>query len=431
MTGPMQVLGRGRLSLEERVALERDYVETISLTGDVRILLRTIGSVLGRPGRDVSLAGARVAIVHDWLQGMHGSERTVEAMITTAFSDAERCDVFTFHAAHDILSPTLSAAVVREAAVARLPGSPPARPRPGPLAAAGAVHDAVVRAPGARWLRRRGVLVACVRRRRAPAPARACCTPATATRRSATCGSARSTAGGRRGIQHAALEALVGRMRRQDLRSAARPRGHIAISTAVAERIRSAYGRDAPVVHPPVEVGEFAPGGERDPDHFVWVHRLTPYKRPLEVVEAFRAMPSLRLTMVGVGPLADRVRAALPPNVTLRDWISRAELADLLASAGGFVHVGVEDFGITMVEALASGTPVLAVDRGGALDIVSDGVTGVLISDAGPPAIRAGVQRLRSTSWDHAALSASAQRFSRERFAGELRERLAELASAA
>jgi glycosyltransferase involved in cell wall biosynthesis len=95
------------------------------------------------------------------------------------------------------------------------------------------------------------------------------------------------------------------------------------------------------------------------------------------------------------------------------------------------VHVGVEDFGITMVEALASGAPVLAIDRGGALDIVADGVTGILISDARPPSIQAGVQRVRGRSWDPTALSASAQRFSRERFAGELRERLGELASAA
>jgi glycosyltransferase involved in cell wall biosynthesis len=374
----------------------------------------------------VSLAGARVAIVHDWLQGMHGSERTVEAMITTAFRDAERCDVLTFHAAHDVLSETLSAAVVRDAALTHLPGIRQRDHDPGrwrllapfmtrwfeslPLDG----YDVVVCSSHAFAVaahpRRPGVLHACY-----------CYTPIRYVWERAI--------DGRRltGAKHAAAAALAGRMRRQDLRSAARPRGHIAISTAVAERIRSAYGRDAPVVHPPVEVGEFGPGDERDPDHFAWVHRLTPYKRPLEVVEAFRSMPSLRLTMVGVGPLAGRVRASLPPNVTLRGWISRAELADLLARAGGFVHVGVEDFGISMVEALAAGTPVLAIDRGGAVDIVSDGVTGILISDARPAGIRAGLERLRGTSFDAGALTASAQRFSRERFARGLRERLGDL----
>ena len=84
-----------------------------------------------------------------------------------------------------------------------------------------------------------------------------------------------------------------------------------------------------------------------------------------------------------------------------------------------------------MVEALAAGTPVLAIDRGGALDIVSDGVTGILISDARPATIRAGLERLRSTPFDPAALTASAQRFSRERFARELRERLGDLVTAA
>ena len=258
----------------------------------------------------MSLAGARVAIVHDWLQGMHGSERTVEAMITTAFRDAERCDLFTFHAAHDVLSETLSAAVVRDAALTHLPGIRQRDHDPGrwrllapfmtrwfeslPLDG----YDIVVCSSHAFAVaahpRRPGVLHACY-----------CYTPIRYVWERAIDGQ-RLT-----GAKHAASAALVGRMRRQDLRSAARPRGHIAISTAVAERIRSAYGRDAPVVHPPVEVGEFGPGDERDPDHFAWVHRLTPYKRPLEVVEAFRAMPSLRLTMVGVGPLAGRA-ARLP-----------------------------------------------------------------------------------------------------------------------
>lgn len=375
------------------------------------------------------LSGARVAIAHDWLQGMHGAERTVEAMLTDVFGDAERCDVYTFHAAHEVLSPTLSAAVVRDAALSRLPGVRQRGHAPGrwrlllpymarwferlPLES----YDVVVSSSHAFAVgahpRRADALHACY-----------CYTPIRYVWE-------RDVDGERvAGLQATALDALLGRLRRQDLRAAARPRGHIAISSAVAERIRRAYGRIAPVVHPPVEVGEFRADGSRDRDHFAWTHRLTSYKRPLEVVEAFRGMPDLRLTMVGVGPLSERVRAALPANVELRDWIERAELVELLGSVGGFVHVGVEDFGITMVEALAAGAPVVALDRGGAVDIVRDGVNGVLVPSADPAQIRAGVRRLRAREWDPAALAASAQRFSRERFARELRERLGELAGA-
>ncbi len=376
-----------------------------------------------------SFSGARVAIAHDWLQGMHGAERTVEAMLTTVFADAERCDVYTFHAAHDVLSPTLSAAVVRDAAITRLPGIRQRGHAPG--------HWRLLAPYMSRWFERLALesydvvlcsshafAVAAHPRRRDALHACYCYTPIRYVWE-------REVDGERvAGVQARALAALLGRLRRQDLRAAARPRGHIAISSAVAERIGRAYGRTAPVVHPPVEVGDFRADRPRDRDHFAWTHRLTAYKRPLEVVEAFRGMPDLRLTMVGVGPLADRVRADLPPNVRLRDWIERPELAELLGSAGGFVHVGVEDFGITMVEALASGAPVVALDRGGAVDIVRDGEQGVLVDGADPETIRAGVRRLHERRWDPAALAASAQRFSRERFAVQLRARLGELAAA-
>jgi glycosyltransferase involved in cell wall biosynthesis len=114
----------------------------------------------------------------------------------------------------------------------------------------------------------------------------------------------------------------------------------------------------------------------------------------------------------------------LPPNVQLLGWTDRERLASLYATAAGFIHVGEEDFGITMVEALAAGTPVLAIDRGGARDIVRRDRDGVLISDGGNPAgIRAGVRELSERAWDSEQLRTSAQRFSEEQF----RLRLAEV----
>jgi glycosyltransferase involved in cell wall biosynthesis len=197
----------------------------------------------------------------------------------------------------------------------------------------------------------------------------------------------------------------------------------VANSSAVAERIRDFYGRDAVVVHPPVAVSDFAPAARRRPGHFLWVHRLVPYKRPLEVAEAFRALPGLRLTMVGVGPLEGQLRAALPPNVELHGWVSRARLSELFGTAAGFVHVGEEDFGISMVEALAAGAPVLAAASGGARDIVRPGRDGVLVDRPSDPArIRAGIEELAATAWDPSALRRSAERFSEERFRARLGE---------
>ncbi len=227
-------------------------------------------------------------------------------------------------------------------------------------------------------------------------------------------------------VPSAALRLLAPRLRRLDREAAARPDSFVAISTAVAERIRRFYGREATVIHPPVEIDEFEPAAEKDPDHFVWIHRLVPYKRPQVVVEAFRELP-YRLTMVGVGPLEGELRRNLPRNVELRGWESRAELARLLAGAGGFIHVGEEDFGISMVEALASGTPVVALARGGAADIVRPHEDGVLIEEPTPAEVRRAVRELRATDWDAQALRARAREFSRERFESELRAHIEEL----
>ena len=112
------------------------------------------------------------------------------------------------------------------------------------------------------------------------------------------------------------------------------------------------------------------------------------------------------------------------PTCELLGWIPRERLARLFATAGGFIHVGEEDFGISMVEALAAGTPVLAADSGGARDIVRPGQDGVLIANpADPASIRAGVRELAGRAGTPEALRDSAERFSEDRF----RERFGEV----
>jgi glycosyltransferase involved in cell wall biosynthesis len=120
--------------------------------------------------------------------------------------------------------------------------------------------------------------------------------------------------------------------------------------------------------------------------------------------------------MVGVGPLERRLRQNLPPNVELRGWVAREDLAQLYGRASGFIHVGEEDFGITMVEALAAGTPVVALAAGGATDIVRDGVEGVLIGGAELGALRAAISVVANSEWDPRELRSRALEFSTERF---------------
>ncbi len=175
----------------------------------------------------------------------------------------------------------------------------------------------------------------------------------------------------------------------------------------------------------PVEVEELRADPNAERGSFLWVGRLVPYKQPLLVAEAFRGLPQ-RLTMVGIGPLEEELRARLPENVELRGWISREELERLYGEAAGFLHVGEEDFGITMVEALAAGAPVIAQNAGGARDIVRDGVDGVLLDEPDLASLREAIERVAATDWDRQALAERAAEFSRPRFVAAMRALLTE-----
>jgi glycosyltransferase involved in cell wall biosynthesis len=368
-------------------------------------------------------AGRPVAIVHDWFQGYHGSERVVEALADDVLAEAGRVDVFTFSAARELLPPRLAARIVRESKPSQLPGVRQVGHDPGRWryllpymphyfrSLDFSDYDLVVVSSHACAINAD------------PPPGTPCvCYCHTPMRYAWLADTERGRLGGARGV---GLRALSGWLRRADRAAAQRPDLLVANSTAVRERIRRFYDRDAAVVHPPVEVEELRPESEDTRDRFLWVGRLVPYKRPLEVAEAFRGLPQ-RLTMVGIGPQEDELRARLPENVELRGWISREELRQLYAEAAGFLHVGEEDFGITMVEALAAGAPVIALNAGGARDIVRDGVDGVLLAEPDVDSLRSAVERVAATDWDRQALSARAGEFSRVDFTAKMRQLLAE-----
>ncbi len=350
---------------------------------------------------------ARTAIVHDWFQGFHGSERVVDAIRSGLFAPGNAPDIFTFHAARELLPPDLAKAVVHESRLAALPGVRQRGHAPGRWRM---LVPAMPRYFHRLDLDDYGVVIASSHafavQVRPPAEAVFVCYCHTPIRWAWHPGD---------DPRGAALRPLLGWLRRLDRDASRRPDRYIANSRAVQERIRRLYGRDSVVVHPPVDVHELDPAAEKEPGHFLWVNRLVDYKRPVAVAQAFRHLP-YRLTMVGIGPLEASVRASLPPNVTLRSWLPRDQLTALYARASGYLHVGEEDFGISMVEALAAGTPVIGFVRGGARDIVRDGIDGILIDRADPATIGAAVERVASRRWEPDALRARAESFSRERF---------------
>ncbi|WP_305066739.1 glycosyltransferase [Methanoculleus sp.] len=193
-----------------------------------------------------------------------------------------------------------------------------------------------------------------------------------------------------------AFRAWVAFSRRQDQRSVSRVDNIVTISENVRQRIRTCYGRDAEVVYPPVDVSRYR--CREYGDFWLSVNRLYPEKRIELQIEAFRSMPDERLVIVGgyaagdhAGRYATRLMEALPENVEVRGEVSEEELIDLYARCRGHVCTALdEDFGLTPVEAMAAGKPVVAVNEGGFRETVTAD-TGMLV-DADPGRIASAIR---------------------------------------
>src|SRR5262245_30250812 len=222
--------------------------------------------------------------------------------------------------------------------------------------------------------------------------------------------------------------AAIARLRAWDLATASRPTRYLANSSAVADRIARHYGKTAAVCHPPVDVEFYRPADRPGPREtfLLAVGALVPYKRFEVAIEAARRL-GRRLVLVGRGPEAARLAIlARDGEVEVRSGLGAEALRELYRSCAAYVQPGEEDFGISAVEALACGAPVVALERGGSRDIVRDGENGVLCSD-GAEALAAGVARAEALRFDYTFLRASALPFSGERFAAEFRGAIGEL----
>jgi glycosyltransferase involved in cell wall biosynthesis len=220
----------------------------------------------------------------------------------------------------------------------------------------------------------------------------------------------------------------IGRLRAWDLATASRPTRYLANSSAVAERILRHYGREARVCHPPVDV-EFYEPGSPPPERgrfLLAVGALVPYKR-YDVAIAAAARLGRPLVLVGRGPEGGRLRAGAPDSVEIRENLGPEELRDLYRTCALYLQPGEEDFGIAAVEALSCGAPVVALSRGGARDIVRDGENGVLYDGDGPRELAEAVARADGLRFDYTRLRASALPFRRQRFDAEFRAAIGEL----
>jgi glycosyltransferase involved in cell wall biosynthesis len=214
------------------------------------------------------------------------------------------------------------------------------------------------------------------------------------------------------------LRVLLSRWRQWDWMAAQRVDRYVANSQLTAGRIRRYFGREADVVHPPVELERFRPGvvGE----HYLVVAELMAHKQIDVAVHAFNRLRA-PLIVVGDGPELRRLRRLAGPTVRFAGRQPDARVAELLRSARALVVTAAEEFGIAAVEALASGRPVIALGAGGVLESVHEGETGTYYHASDPAVLAEVVAHFDPTAFDPAACVAAARRFGTAGFQAALR----------
>lgn len=219
-------------------------------------------------------------------------------------------------------------------------------------------------------------------------------------------------------------------LRRGDRRRAHDVDLFVANSHHVAGRIERFYGRPSVVVHPPIRTDFFTPNtAVEQHDFFLYAGRLVAYKHPDVAIEAAERA-GVRLVVAGSGPELGRLKRLAGPSVSFVESPSDTELRDLYRRARALVHPGVEDFGMTMVEAQACGTPVIAHREGGASEAVRDGETGVLYDDPSADGLADVLRGFSGDRFEPHMLRAHAEGFAPERFDEAIRSVVEQLARA-
>jgi len=363
----------------------------------------------------------RVALVHDWLTGMRGGERVLEAMCAL-YPDA---DIHTLIHVPGSVGATIESHAIFASPLSRLPGAARHYRKLLPLFpwAAGRArlegYDLVV-----------STSHAFAKGARVPPGTPHVCYCFTPMRY--VWDQIDNYLG--RGLLRTLASPLISALRRWDQRTSTPDRitRVIAISETVAARVRARWGREADVIAPPVDVARIQPDGRPPDPFFLLVGAFVPYKREDLAIEAFRGL-DLELRVVGDGPLRAALEAGAPENVRFLGRVHDDELAQLYARCRALVYPQEEDFGIVAVEAQAAGRPVIAFGRGGATETVVDAddaapgdATGLFFHDPTPAALRAALQRFEvaEKGFDSATIRRHAERFSTERFLNEMRAAL-------
>jgi glycosyltransferase involved in cell wall biosynthesis len=364
-------------------------------------------------------AGApRVALVHDWLTGMRGGERVLE-VICGLFPGAS---LFTLVHVPGTVSATIERTRPRTSVLSVLPGIGRIYRHLLPLFPATIEQfdlddcDLVI---STSHCAAKSVI--------RPGRARHLCYCFTPMRyvwdqRHAYFGTDRL------GPAAKALFPVLGWLARWDAGTAHRVDRYLADSQHVARRILRYYNRRSAVIYPPVDTEFYCPDGTVPSPTALVVSALVPYKRIDVAIDACQEA-GVPLRIVGGGPEEARLRSRAGAGVEFLGNRTDEEIRALYRGAGVVLLPGEEDFGIVPVEAQACGRPVVALARGGAVETVIDGETGVLVGSDSSTALAAGIRRGLELPLEPATIRRAAERFGRARFEVEFRQAVDEIMS--
>jgi glycosyltransferase involved in cell wall biosynthesis len=224
-------------------------------------------------------------------------------------------------------------------------------------------------------------------------------------------------------VTRTAMSLIAPYLRRWDVRTCDRVHYFIANSRNVAERISRIYHRTSDVIYPPVSTDAFTVS-HKDDGYYLIVSALVPYKRVDLAVETFNRFGE-RLLIVGSGPEMEKLKKMAKKNIEFLGWQSDENLVKLYAGCLALIFPGVEDFGIVPLEAMASGKPVVAFAKGGALEtVVGDGdiPTGVFFHRQMVEALIEAIRALPKMKFDPYAIRRHAEKFDRKEFKRQIAE---------
>lgn len=237
-------------------------------------------------------------------------------------------------------------------------------------------------------------------------------------------------------LRYKFIQTVANHIRKWDIKTSARVDLFIANSTFVQWRINKYYGRPARVIYPPVETDYFTPSPTRSEDYFLIVGAIVPYKKISLVIEAFRGLKE-KLVIIGDGPDLFKLMNESPKNVTFTGWLDKENLRQYYRNCRALIFAGVEDFGITPVEAQACGKPVIAFYEGGVRDTVNGPVidnlescdspmTGLFFKNQTVEALRDALKAFSKLNFDANEIRKNALRFSNKNFYSQIKDFLTE-----